>query len=172
MRSIVISALFDALPDAGYSCLRFNFRGVEGSAGAHGDGATEPDDVRAALDDAIDLTVDGGITAIVGWSFGADMALSVADPRVSGWVGDRAAAAVRRTRSTRSRSDAAPEAPGARAARRVPRSRGRATRGRRRWTNVTTEVVAGRESLLRRPHRPRGRGDRGIPRVADARMNR
>ena len=33
MRSIVISALFDALPAAGYSCLRFNFRGVEGSAG-------------------------------------------------------------------------------------------------------------------------------------------
>src|SRR5438552_3863528 len=27
MRSIVISALFDALPAAGFTCLRFNFRG-------------------------------------------------------------------------------------------------------------------------------------------------
>src|SRR5262245_3008926 len=31
MRSLVISALFKALPPAGVTCLRFNFRGVEGS---------------------------------------------------------------------------------------------------------------------------------------------
>ncbi|HEV2309774.1 MAG TPA: alpha/beta hydrolase, partial [Acidimicrobiia bacterium] len=34
MRSIVISALFAALPEAGVTCLRFNVRGVEGSGGA------------------------------------------------------------------------------------------------------------------------------------------
>jgi alpha/beta superfamily hydrolase len=85
MRSIVISALFDTLPDLGYACLRFNFRGVERSTGEHGAGDTEPADVTAALDAAAAAAV-GGILAIVGWSFGADMTLSVADPRISGWV--------------------------------------------------------------------------------------
>jgi alpha/beta superfamily hydrolase len=92
MRSMVVSALFAALPDAGYGCLRFNFRGVEGSAGEHGDGLTEPEDVRAALEDAIALSGDSpgmaaGLVALVGWSFGADMALSVPDARVHGWIG-------------------------------------------------------------------------------------
>jgi uncharacterized protein len=86
MRSIVISALFDALPAAGYTTLRFNFRGVEASSGEYGHGRTEPEDVRAALDAATEPGIDG-ICALVGWSFGADMALSVDDPRVDGWVG-------------------------------------------------------------------------------------
>ncbi|HEY7105128.1 MAG TPA: hypothetical protein VH986_01860, partial [Acidimicrobiia bacterium] len=38
MRSIVIGALFAALPDTGVTCLRFNFRGVEGSGGAWDEG--------------------------------------------------------------------------------------------------------------------------------------
>ena len=41
MRSIVIGALFDALPPRGVACLRFNFRGVEGSEGAHDFGNLE-----------------------------------------------------------------------------------------------------------------------------------
>ena len=51
MRSVVISPLFDALPALGYSCLRFNFRGVERSTGEYGEGATEPADVVAAIDE-------------------------------------------------------------------------------------------------------------------------
>ena len=85
MRSIVVSALFDALPRAGVACLRFNFRGVEGSAGSHGEGLSEPEDVRAALEEALTFALDGAV-AVVGWSFGADMALSVADSRIDGWV--------------------------------------------------------------------------------------
>ena len=52
MRSIVIGALFDALPDAGFTVLRFNFRGVERSTGAHDEGRAELLDVQAAVDAA------------------------------------------------------------------------------------------------------------------------
>jgi alpha/beta superfamily hydrolase len=86
MRSVVISALFDALPSAGYACVRFNFRGVEGSAGTYSGGDLEPEDVRAALDHATGLSVPGPLV-LAGWSFGADMALSIDDARVAGWIG-------------------------------------------------------------------------------------
>ena len=49
MRSIVISALFEALPAHGIACLRFNFRGVENSEGVYAEGRDEPNDVLAAL---------------------------------------------------------------------------------------------------------------------------
>jgi alpha/beta superfamily hydrolase len=84
MRSIVTSALFSGLPQHGIAALRFNFRGVEGSGGSHGEGRDEPHDVRAALDVAAEH--GSGPLVIVGWSFGADMALVVDDPRVAGWV--------------------------------------------------------------------------------------
>ncbi len=91
MRSLVISALFDALPPHGIACLRFNFRGVENSEGEYSEGRDEPLDILAALDAA---TTEAQATpagfaplALVGWSFGADMALGVVDPRIDGWVG-------------------------------------------------------------------------------------
>jgi alpha/beta superfamily hydrolase len=87
MRSIVISALFDTLPGLGAACLRFNFRGVEGSDGAHGGGADEPGDVRAALDVLAAELHPAIPIVVVGWSFGGDMALSVDDGRIAGWVG-------------------------------------------------------------------------------------
>ena len=86
MRSIVIGALFDALPTAGVSTLRFNFRGVEGSDGTYDGGNLERVDVEAAIGDLAPLLPDGAPLVLVGWSFGADMALSVRDPRVSAWV--------------------------------------------------------------------------------------
>ena len=85
MRSLVISVLFAELPAAGYDCLRFNFRGVEGSAGEYGKGETEPLDVVAGIT-AITEAVPGLPVVLVGWSFGADMALAVIDPRIAGWV--------------------------------------------------------------------------------------
>jgi uncharacterized protein len=85
MRSLVISALFEALPAAGYGCLRFNFRGVEGSSGEYTAGVQEPEDVRAALAEVVTEAAPPPV-ALVGWSFGADMALSVADPPVAAWV--------------------------------------------------------------------------------------
>ena len=85
MRSIVISVLFAELPAAGYPCLRFNFRGVEGSSGAYSEGIGESLDVVAALT-TMARTVPGVPIALVGWSFGADISLGVADPRLAGWV--------------------------------------------------------------------------------------
>jgi alpha/beta superfamily hydrolase len=86
MRSVVISALYGALPERGISCLRFNFRGVEGSDGESSAGRDEHLDVVAALDAAIDLSGSAVPTVLVGWSFGADMALTVVDARVAGWA--------------------------------------------------------------------------------------
>jgi len=87
MRSLVISALFDALPAAGVACLRFNFRGVEGSEGVYDDGNLERVDAQAAVA-ALDRALAGPPVPIVltGWSFGADMALSVRDDRVGAWL--------------------------------------------------------------------------------------
>jgi hypothetical protein len=86
MRSLVISALFSALPDAGIDCLRFNFRGVEGSEGDHEDGDGERSDVVAAIDALAPTLAPGVPLVLAGWSFGADMALSVADARVAAWL--------------------------------------------------------------------------------------
>jgi uncharacterized protein len=86
MRSIVISALFAALPDEGIDCLRFNFRGVEGSGGDHEDGDGERLDVVAAVEMLAAALPDGVPLVLAGWSFGADMALSVHDPRVAAWL--------------------------------------------------------------------------------------
>jgi alpha/beta superfamily hydrolase len=85
MRSIVISALFDALPRLGDACLRFNFRGVEGSAGTHTEGRDEPLDIVAAIETIVSEEPETPIV-LVAWSFGADMALQVTDPRIAGWV--------------------------------------------------------------------------------------
>lgn len=86
MRSIVVSALFDALPHLGVVCLRFNFRGVEGSEGHYDDGRAEGEDVASAVD-TLAGRVDPALPLLLaGWSFGADMALSVGDSRVTGWL--------------------------------------------------------------------------------------
>ena len=85
MRSIVTSVLFEQLPAAGYPSLRFNFRGVEGSEGTYAEGELEPLDVVAAITAAADLFPATRI-ALVGWSFGADISLTVVDERVAGWV--------------------------------------------------------------------------------------
>lgn len=85
MRSIVISALFEALPGAGVTCLRFNFRGVEGSDGAYDEGRGEQLDVLAAIA-TIDAEVAPGLPFVLaGWSFGADLALATVVDRIAGW---------------------------------------------------------------------------------------
>jgi alpha/beta superfamily hydrolase len=86
MRSIVISALFEALPAAGVTCLRFNFRGVEGSTGVHDDGRAEQSDVRAAIA-ALTAEVDPALPFVLtGWSFGADVSLTVTEPVLDAWL--------------------------------------------------------------------------------------
>jgi alpha/beta superfamily hydrolase len=86
MRSIVIGALFAALPAVGVTCLRFNFRGVEGSTGAWDEGRSEQADARAAVAALASELVPGTPLVLTGWSFGADMALSVLDPAVAAWL--------------------------------------------------------------------------------------
>jgi alpha/beta superfamily hydrolase len=85
MRSIVTSALFERLPAQGFDCLRFNFRGVEHSQGEYSGGVDEPRDVIAALDAASEAASALPV-ALIGWSFGADMALVVDDERVAAWI--------------------------------------------------------------------------------------
>ncbi|HEX6312931.1 MAG TPA: alpha/beta family hydrolase [Acidimicrobiia bacterium] len=92
MRSIVVSALFEALPADGVTCVRFNFRGVEGSEGAYDEGNRERIDAEAALA-ALEqelrtagLDPDAVPHVVAGWSFGADMALSVRAPSVTAWL--------------------------------------------------------------------------------------
>jgi alpha/beta superfamily hydrolase len=86
MRSIVIGALFAALPAEGVTCLRFNFRGVEGSGGAFDEGRGERLDVAAAIG-ALAEQAGGTLPLLLtGWSFGADVALSVLDARVAAWL--------------------------------------------------------------------------------------
>jgi alpha/beta superfamily hydrolase len=92
MRSIVISALFDALPAVGVTCVRFNFRGVEGSEGSYDEGNLERVDAEAALAALERELAKAGADAravphvVAGWSFGADMALSVRARAVSAWL--------------------------------------------------------------------------------------
>ncbi len=84
MRSLVISTLFADLPAAGVTCLRFNFRGVESSSGTYDEGRRERDDVRSAVTALAARTA--APLVLTGWSFGADMALSVHDEAVVGWL--------------------------------------------------------------------------------------
>jgi hypothetical protein len=86
MRSIVISALFEAMPAAGVECVRFNFRGVEGSAGSYSEGDLERLDAQAAIA-ALGTSLPAGAPLILaGWSFGADVALSCSDDAITGWL--------------------------------------------------------------------------------------
>jgi alpha/beta superfamily hydrolase len=86
MHSLVIGELFRELPAHGVTCLRFNFRGVEGSGGGWDEGHGERADVRAAIDAlAARIPADRALV-LAGWSFGADMALSTDDSRVRAWL--------------------------------------------------------------------------------------
>jgi uncharacterized protein len=84
MRSLVTSELFRTLPDAGMAALRFNFRGVEGSTGAHDGGPAERADVAAAVTEAATRQPDVPLV-LSGWSFGGDVSLAVDDPAITCW---------------------------------------------------------------------------------------
>ncbi len=89
----MVEALFTTLPAAGVTAVRFDFRA------AHDGGVAERLDVVAALDalDALDdesgeaTAVTGGARVgvprfVVGYSFGAVVALTTTDPRIAGVV--------------------------------------------------------------------------------------
>ena len=84
MNASVVDALFRALPSHGVACLRYNFRGVQGSQGRHGGGGPERADVVAAVDEVTSRYPLAPVL-LAGWSFGGDVSLAVADERVAAW---------------------------------------------------------------------------------------
>ena len=85
MRSLVISPLFRALGARGHRVLRFNFRGVERSTGHHDDGKAEQLDALAAVEHLRSTLPTATPIVVVGFSFGADVALSLTDASIVGW---------------------------------------------------------------------------------------
>ena len=79
MRNNVVAAAVSGLVERGIAAIRFNFRGVGRSGGAHTGGEGEQDDVRAVLAHTAALPdVDADRVGLAGYSFGAGMAAAVA----------------------------------------------------------------------------------------------
>jgi alpha/beta superfamily hydrolase len=75
----VVHTIAQALAKAGVAALRFNFRGVGASGGTFDDGRGEVDDVAGGLDWLSGRpAIDSGRLALVGYSFGAAVALAQA----------------------------------------------------------------------------------------------
>jgi alpha/beta superfamily hydrolase len=86
MHNKVVYHAMKTLTGLGIPTLRFNFRGVGASEGAHDDGHGEQDDVRTALDW---LTAEFARPVLfVGFSFGSAVGMRACcpDPRVAGLV--------------------------------------------------------------------------------------
>jgi alpha/beta superfamily hydrolase len=77
--NVVVEALFTSLPSAGVAALRFDFRAD------HDGGVAERLDVTAALD-ALEQELLGVPLFVVGYSFGAVVALTTVDARIAGVV--------------------------------------------------------------------------------------
>ena len=85
MDNNVIMAVSSALVERSIIAFMFNFRGVGRSQGSYGDGIAEQEDVAAALSWLISQpAVDSNRVGLLGYSFGAAVALPVAcaDERV------------------------------------------------------------------------------------------
>jgi alpha/beta superfamily hydrolase len=81
----LVDELFRRLPVRGVGALRFNFRSVGDSTGAHDEGRSERLDVAAALACAV-AEAGGRPVFLCGWSFGADVSFAVDDAGHVGWV--------------------------------------------------------------------------------------
>ena len=74
MNNNVVETIVRAGQSCGLVTLRFNFRGVGRSEGEYAEGAGEEDDIGAALDFLLQH-FDDGTRIVVGYSFGASVAL-------------------------------------------------------------------------------------------------
>ena len=86
---IVVSLCLD-LAVAGWAALRFNFRGAGNSEGSYDEARGEMEDVRGASDFLfVQPEIDPGDSAVIGYSFGAGVALHQAarDRRLRQLVG-------------------------------------------------------------------------------------
>jgi alpha/beta superfamily hydrolase len=70
----VVQTLARAYVQCGWRAVRFNFRGVGGSSGAHDEGRGEVDDMLAVI---AQTTAPGDALALAGFSFGAYVAAQV-----------------------------------------------------------------------------------------------
>jgi len=88
MHNNVVEGLVISLRKAGHATLRFNFRGVGGSSGEHGDGIAEIDDVRGAVSYLQQRQPFESIV-VAGYSFGSmvGMRAGADDPRVDRLIG-------------------------------------------------------------------------------------
>jgi alpha/beta superfamily hydrolase len=88
MYNNVVTALTEALQQAGIMTLRFNFRGVGQSGGTHGEGQAEIEDVQAAVAYLVSRQRVATV-AVAGYSFGAMVGLRAAstDDRVHTLIG-------------------------------------------------------------------------------------
>lgn len=80
----VPAGFFRATAGTDVAALRFNFRGTGRSTGTHDKGGAERLDVAAALDH-LAQAAPGVPLFFAGWSFGADVALTLDDDRIAGW---------------------------------------------------------------------------------------
>ena len=80
MQNKVVHTLARACHDQRVTSVRFNFRGVGGSAGAHDDGAGESEDAGVVADHALRATGASRLWAL-GFSFGAFVAYRLATLR-------------------------------------------------------------------------------------------
>lgn len=78
MENPVVVRIGEVCRDLGLATLRFNFRGVGRSTGAHDHGAAEQQDVEAALTRLFALVGRARPLAVAGYSFGATVAADVA----------------------------------------------------------------------------------------------
>ncbi|MBL0318091.1 MAG: alpha/beta hydrolase [Alphaproteobacteria bacterium] len=88
MNNKVAYNLYHQFANAGYSVLRFNFRGVGRSQGKYDEGVGELADAAAALDWLQNETPDAGSYWVSGFSFGAwiAMQLLMRRPEIEGFV--------------------------------------------------------------------------------------
>ncbi|MSQ25880.1 MAG: alpha/beta hydrolase [Dehalococcoidia bacterium] len=81
MRNNIVAAACDGLIERGIAALRFNFRGVGGSTGAHSGGPGEQSDLLAALAFlAVRPEIAASRIGAAGYSFGAGIVLAAAPP--------------------------------------------------------------------------------------------
>lgn len=75
MHNKVVFRAARALESVGFATLRFNFRGVGASTGAHDEGRGELDDARAALDYLLADQPEAREVLVAGFSFGSVVGL-------------------------------------------------------------------------------------------------
>ncbi len=85
MQSVVISPLFEQLPALGIDTLRFNFRGVGASQGSFDHGIGEQLDVADAVASHRDSVRPNTPLVLIGFSFGADLAMSCVGAQVDAY---------------------------------------------------------------------------------------